>query len=158
MQERGENLLKNVITLEDLAEKKAKIYARLLIDPAIAQDLERISKRHQERKAKLENLLYASKDKKGGEEDEARKKGDNTQRKRQLNGRVLFTKNLALQLYCSACKYREERNENAAVYIDRGNGRRYVFFKRAYKRVKVMLLSVFFWESLFFLEIPLQSS
>lgn len=71
MQERGENLLKNVITLEDLAEKKAKIYARLLIDPAIAQDLEQISKRHQERKAKLENLLYASKDKKGGEEDEA---------------------------------------------------------------------------------------
>ena len=63
MQENEERLLQDLMALEDLAEKKAKIYARLLIDPAIAQDMDKISTRHQERKNTISSLLYV---KKGG--------------------------------------------------------------------------------------------
>ncbi len=50
--------LENLIAMEDLAEKKTKIYARLLIDSALAGEMEGLSIRHAERKKILEKLLY----------------------------------------------------------------------------------------------------
>ncbi len=50
--------LKNLIELEDLAEKKTKIYSRLLIDSALAGKMEELSLRHKERRESLEKLLY----------------------------------------------------------------------------------------------------
>ncbi len=50
--------LKNLIELEDLAEKKTKIYSRLLIDASLAGKMEELSARHKERRESLERLLY----------------------------------------------------------------------------------------------------
>ncbi len=56
--------LKELIDLEDLAEKKTKIYSRLLIDAALAGKMEELSLRHAQRRESLERLLYG-KDAKG---------------------------------------------------------------------------------------------
>ncbi len=50
--------LENLIAVEDLAEKKTKIYARLLMDSGLAGEMEALSARHAERKKSLEKLLY----------------------------------------------------------------------------------------------------
>ena len=39
--------------VEDLAEKKAMIHARLLMDTALAKTMEELSKRHENRKERL---------------------------------------------------------------------------------------------------------
>jgi hypothetical protein len=39
--------------MEDLAEKKTKIYSRILMDPALAKAMEEISLRHEKRKEGL---------------------------------------------------------------------------------------------------------
>ena len=52
--------------LEDLAEKKTRIYSRLLVEPALAKEMENISKRHEERKERIQLLLYGKSKKKGG--------------------------------------------------------------------------------------------
>lgn len=54
--------------LEDLAEKKTKIYSRLLMDAALAKDMEKLSERHQKRKSSLKTLLSGEKEE---DEDEA---------------------------------------------------------------------------------------
>lgn len=64
----NENVLRALASLEDLAEKKTKIYARLLTETAIATEMERLSARHAERKASL-TALYERTD--TGVEDEA---------------------------------------------------------------------------------------
>ena len=51
-------LLKILLELEDLAEKKTKIYARLLMDVSIAKKMEELSLRHEKRKETLYKLLY----------------------------------------------------------------------------------------------------
>ncbi len=43
---------KGVYLLEDLLEKKTKIYSRLLTDPFLAEEMELLSVRHAERKKK----------------------------------------------------------------------------------------------------------
>lgn len=75
-------LLKTLVEIEDLAEKKTKIYARLLMDVSIAKKMEELSLRHENRKETLYKLLYGeckkgSKNKNGrgmsemkGEQDE----------------------------------------------------------------------------------------
>ncbi len=52
--------------LEDLAEKKANIYGRLLMDSGIAQKMQSLAGRHAKRKERLEILLFgkAKKEKK----------------------------------------------------------------------------------------------
>ncbi len=50
--------LKNLIELEDLAEKKTKIYSRLLMSAALAGKMEELSLRHKQRRKLLEKLLY----------------------------------------------------------------------------------------------------
>lgn len=67
-----EKLLDRLIAMEDLAEKKTKIYARLLIEPALAKEMDKFSMNHKKRKTKLSSLLYKpSKKEEGGEESEA---------------------------------------------------------------------------------------
>lgn len=63
MDEIEEKRLKELLALEDLAEKKAKIYSRLLIDVQKAQDMARLSARHAARKAEIEKLLFDDKKK-----------------------------------------------------------------------------------------------
>ncbi len=59
--------LQNLIELEDLAEKKTKIYSRLLINAALAGKMEELSSRHKQRRESLEKLLYGKTAKTSGE-------------------------------------------------------------------------------------------
>ncbi len=49
--------LEEMWTLEDLAEKKARIYARLLLHTEFAKKMEALACSHEEKKAKIEKLL-----------------------------------------------------------------------------------------------------
>lgn len=49
--------LKTMVGVEDLAEKKTKIYSRLLMDATLAKDMEELSLRHEKRKEALMLLL-----------------------------------------------------------------------------------------------------
>ena len=51
------SFVENLITLEDLLDKKCKIYSRLLTDMAIAKQMETLAKRHEQRKAQLKRIL-----------------------------------------------------------------------------------------------------
>lgn len=51
------SVLRTLAEAEDLIEKKAKIYSRLLTDQAIAEDMETIAIRHADRKAGLNKFL-----------------------------------------------------------------------------------------------------
>lgn len=57
-----EPIVQELITLEDLAEKKTKIYSRLLMDTALAKDMETLSNRHKDRKQALCTLLSGKKE------------------------------------------------------------------------------------------------
>ncbi len=57
----SENFLNKLIAIEDLAEKKTKIYARLLMDASLAKDMEKLSLRHEERKETLVELMTGKK-------------------------------------------------------------------------------------------------
>ena len=56
-------VLKTLSDVEDLAEKKMKIYSRLLMDAALAEDMGALSARHVKRKEAL-GLLVGEKPKK----------------------------------------------------------------------------------------------
>ncbi len=58
MDKREESSLQELIAMEDLAQKKTEIYARLLIDVDLAQKMEGLAERHGKRKERLEKLLY----------------------------------------------------------------------------------------------------
>lgn len=58
LREQEKGWLLALAQVEDLAEKKTKIYARLLTDVAIAKELETLSLRHQKRKKSLEQLAF----------------------------------------------------------------------------------------------------
>ena len=66
MEEKEKKALEELVLLEDLAEKKAKIYSRLLMDADKAKKMEELAVRHATRKKELEELLFgqAQKDKK----------------------------------------------------------------------------------------------
>ncbi len=62
MQKQGErkkeeHFLTELADLEDLLEKKTKIYSRLLMDAALAKDMETLSMRHGQRKQAIDSLL-----------------------------------------------------------------------------------------------------
>ncbi len=57
MRQEHERLLR-LKSLEDLAEKKLKIYSRVLMDANIAGDMERLAHRVAQRKLALESLVY----------------------------------------------------------------------------------------------------
>ena len=54
--EREHEIIALVGKAEDLAEKKMKIYARLLMDAALAEDMQTLASRHAQRKTTLESL------------------------------------------------------------------------------------------------------
>ena len=66
MENAEKEYLEKLIELEDLAEKKTKIYSRLLTEPYLAKALEKLSFRHEERREQLELLLYGKVQKEGG--------------------------------------------------------------------------------------------
>ena len=55
--EREKEGLKTLMAVEDLVEKKTKIHARLLMDAALAKDMEELALRHEKRKETLLLLL-----------------------------------------------------------------------------------------------------
>lgn len=61
--EKEEDCLANLIEIEDLAEKKAKIYSRLLIEPSLAGEMEKIAETHRRRIEVLQRLLYGKAEK-----------------------------------------------------------------------------------------------
>ena len=58
MEKTEEKCLQELCRMEDLAEKKTKIYSRLLTDVKKAQDMEGLSKTHQKAREDMEKLLY----------------------------------------------------------------------------------------------------
>lgn len=77
--EKEKEALSTLVTVEDLVEKKAKIHSRLLMDAALAKDMEELALRNEKRKEGLLGLVLGKtpKEKKGqgtsassGEEDE----------------------------------------------------------------------------------------
>ncbi len=50
--------LKRLAETEDLAEKKLKIYSRLLMDAALAENMKTLSLHHEKRKQALEKLAF----------------------------------------------------------------------------------------------------
>lgn len=68
--------LEKLIELEDLAEKKTKIYSRLLTDVALAKEMEALSLRHGKRRESLEKLLYGKPIKKKNERGMVALKGE----------------------------------------------------------------------------------
>ncbi|MBQ8658299.1 MAG: hypothetical protein IJ506_04115 [Clostridia bacterium] len=59
--ERESEFLNLLLETEDLAEKKAKIYSKLLTEQSLAEDMKNLSERHTERKERLERILYGKK-------------------------------------------------------------------------------------------------
>ncbi len=49
-------LLSMLAAAEDLSVKKAKVYSRLLTDMALAQDMEALASRHEQRRSALTRL------------------------------------------------------------------------------------------------------
>ncbi len=64
---REKEALKKLLKLEDLAEKKAKIYARLLTELSLAKEMEALSLRHESRKELLTKLALGKTKKKQNE-------------------------------------------------------------------------------------------
>ena len=54
---REKDVLEKLKRLEDLAEKKTRIFSRLLMDAALAQDMEKLALSHEERKQAVCLLL-----------------------------------------------------------------------------------------------------
>ena len=52
-----ETFLSDLITAEEIGEKKMKIYSRLLMDAALAEDMETLAFGHEERKNIWQQLL-----------------------------------------------------------------------------------------------------
>ena len=54
---REKDFLSALVKAEVLAEKKTRVYSRLLTEMSLAQEMEELSKRHAERKQRLQALL-----------------------------------------------------------------------------------------------------
>ena len=61
---RETELLQTLASLEDLGEKKTKIYSRLLTDVALAKGMEARANASDERRARMEKLLHGDTPKK----------------------------------------------------------------------------------------------
>lgn len=55
---RETELIQTLAQIEDLAEKKTKIYSRLLTEQALATEMEALSARHTARRERLEKLAF----------------------------------------------------------------------------------------------------
>ena len=66
---RETQMLSTLAEIEDLAEKKTKIYSRLLTEQLLAKEMEELSSRHTARKAQLEKLAFGRAKKEEKEQD-----------------------------------------------------------------------------------------
>ena len=66
---RETQMLSTLAEIEDLAEKKTKIYSRLLTEQLLAKKMEELSSRHTMRKEQLEKLALGSAKKEEKEQD-----------------------------------------------------------------------------------------
>lgn len=62
--------LKRIYKAEDIAEKKMRIYSRLLMDATLAKDMESLAEKSEERKKSLKSLLGKKPDEKKSETGE----------------------------------------------------------------------------------------
>lgn len=77
--EREKESLKTLMTVEDLVEKKAKIHSRLLMDAALAKDMEELSLRHEKRKETLSALALGKTPKKKNGQGMSETNGEDAQ-------------------------------------------------------------------------------
>ncbi len=63
--------IERILSALNIAEKKARIYSRLLTEISLAKAMEELACKHEEQKVALQTLLYgkAEKKKKGGSMD-----------------------------------------------------------------------------------------
>ena len=66
--EEEKRALESLLVLEDLAEKKIKIFSRLLMDTALAKQMEELSLKHERGKEELAVFLGRKPKKKAGEQ------------------------------------------------------------------------------------------
>ena len=77
---RETELIQTLAEIEDLAEKKTKIYSRLLTEQTLAEEMESLSARHTARRDRLEKLAFGKpKNPKKGQ-DVSQTNGGNTQK------------------------------------------------------------------------------
>lgn len=77
--EEERSVLRALAEAEDLIEKKAKIYSRLLTDQAIAEDMETLAIRHADRKAGLNKFLGIEGEKNGKHGECEKEEGEKTE-------------------------------------------------------------------------------
>ncbi len=77
---RETELIKTLAEIEDLAEKKTKIYSRLLTEQVLARQMEELSARHTARKERLEQLAFGKAKKVEKGQDVSKTNGGNTQK------------------------------------------------------------------------------
>ena len=75
--------MKQLSGVEDLAEKKTKIYSRLLTDAALAKDMETLAMRHQKRRQALTLLISGELSKRDKEQNEQGKDETNAEEEEQ---------------------------------------------------------------------------
>ena len=66
-----------LLETEDLAEKKARIYSKLLTDQSLEKEMEELALRHAKRRAGLELLLYGKTRKKQQNTEQTEKENEN---------------------------------------------------------------------------------
>lgn len=74
--EKEKRLLENLYKTEDLAEKKARVYSRLLTEPSLAQNMEQLADAHLQRKQALQALLTGEMPQKQGGMSETKQGGN----------------------------------------------------------------------------------
>ncbi|MBQ7769782.1 MAG: hypothetical protein IJ373_01185 [Clostridia bacterium] len=77
---RETELIKTLAEIEDLAEKKTKIYSRLLIEQTLATEMESLSARHTARRERLEKLAFGKAKKTDKGQDVSKTNGENVQK------------------------------------------------------------------------------
>ncbi len=60
--QREEEYLKALLEMEDLASKKAGVYAKLLLNVSFAEEMQKLASLHTERKGALLELLYGKRE------------------------------------------------------------------------------------------------
>ena len=74
---RETELIATLAEIEDLAEKKTRIYSRLLIEQALAKEMEELSARHTVRRERLEKLAFGKVKKEKMGQDVSKTNGGN---------------------------------------------------------------------------------
>ncbi|MBO5027074.1 MAG: hypothetical protein IJY63_05930 [Clostridia bacterium] len=74
---RETELIATLAEIEDLAEKKTRIYSRLLTEQALAKEMEELSARHTVRRERLEKLAFGKVKKEKMGQDVSKTNGGN---------------------------------------------------------------------------------